>query len=84
MSPVRTDKLRMPLLLGAATGTHSLWWGSNVRDDFGELKRQQREAWGASIGYHRLSEHFQPAIDRLIEWLEIQPGERALDRKSVV
>lgn len=53
-----------------------------MRDDFSELKRQQREAWGASIGYHRLSEHFQPAIDRLIEWLDIQPGERVLDVAS--
>lgn len=64
---------------GTVHVTQSLWWGSNVRDDFSDLMRQQREAWGASIGYHRLSEHFQPAIDRLIEWLEIQPGERVLD-----
>lgn len=44
-----------------------------------DVKRQQRADWGSAIGYHRLSEHFMPAIDRLIDWLEIGPDDRVLD-----
>lgn len=50
-----------------------------MQADLNSYRQRQRQSWGASIGLHRLSGHFQPASQRLIEWLDIGPGDRVLD-----
>jgi len=51
----------------------------SVQPDLNSYKQQQRQNWGSSIGLHRLSGHFQPASQRLIDWLEVGPDDRVLD-----
>jgi ubiquinone/menaquinone biosynthesis C-methylase UbiE len=50
-----------------------------MRDNLSAYKLRQQQAWGSTIGLHRLSGEFQPASQRLIEWLEVGPNDRVLD-----
>lgn len=50
-----------------------------MRDNLPEIKERQRRIWGSTIGLRRISEYMFPATLRLIEWLEIGPGDRVLD-----
>lgn len=50
-----------------------------MRDNLGAYKQRQQQAWGSTIGLHRLSGEFQPASQRLIEWLAVGPDDRVLD-----
>lgn len=52
---------------------------SSVQPDLTSYKQHQRQSWGSSIGLHRLSGHFQPASQRLIDWLEVGPDDQVLD-----
>ena len=50
-----------------------------MQADLNSYRQRQRQTWGSSIGLHRLSGHFQPASQRLIDWLEVGPDDRVLD-----
>ena len=50
-----------------------------MRDDLSSYKQRQQQAWGSTIGLHRLSGEFQPASQRLIEWLAVGLGDHVLD-----
>ncbi len=51
----------------------------SVQPDLNSYRQRQRQTWGSSIGLHRLSGHFQPASERLVEWLGIGPEDHVLD-----
>ena len=56
------------------------WQGAIVvQPDLSGYKQRQRQDWGSSIGLHRLSGHFAPAAERLIEWLDLGADDRVLD-----
>ena len=44
-----------------------------------DTKRQLRDAWSSAAGYHELTAGFRPAVDELVDWVGIGPGERVLD-----
>lgn len=50
-----------------------------MQSDLNSYRQRQRQNWGSSIGLHRLSGHFQPAAERLIEWLDVGPEDNVLD-----
>ncbi len=50
-----------------------------MQEELNSYIQRQRQNWGSSIGLHRLSSQFQPASERLVEWLEIGPEDRVLD-----
>jgi ubiquinone/menaquinone biosynthesis C-methylase UbiE len=50
-----------------------------MRDNLSTYKLRQQQAWGSTIGLHRLSGEFMPASQRLIEWLAVGPDDRVLD-----
>lgn len=50
-----------------------------VQADLNNYRQRQRQNWGSSIGLHRLSGHFQPASERLIEWLGVDSDDQVLD-----
>lgn len=50
-----------------------------MRDSLDETKRRLRAAWSSAAGYHQLTEPFAPAVEELLDWIGVGPGDVVLD-----
>lgn len=44
-----------------------------------DAKQQLRGAWSNAAGYHELTAGFGPAVEELVDWVGVGPGDRVLD-----
>jgi ubiquinone/menaquinone biosynthesis C-methylase UbiE len=50
-----------------------------MQEPLTDLKRLQRAAWSSAAGYHQLTQGFGPAVEDLLDWVGISPGDSVLD-----